>query len=544
MEQLIRGPEGLPAWRPSAPIERDALRDTVLGFLDTCGTSFGRATHYNSRDAQQRAELAAHRAMLGLDRDLYALFLLLPGSTDRSAQVGLKNLLGTVRNGAATTLIGPAGEKEVLYRLVRELPPQRALKLFTALRHGSEKDGIPRANNARTRKLILRTILGSPKLDLWVVKYRRKVRDALTHAWGRRMTSIIKTILTKPGREWDAKEKAILHRHLRRYVPMGKSPMAVVCVSFVLGNDRAHWLEHWPVDLIQAREEAKQDFEKGSRLPPEVLEGLRSVYHKDRPKEEVLKAAAAAGTMTKGQRLEVQKRAKAAGVEVEVNFDSYDLVKLYIYAFENGVNEELAAALERKAKEAGKALPLRHNHVAIVVDGSVSMYGNKTQPLRPMATALAMRDVLMWTAAGTVKVIYAGGSRSAVVSPGQYDVTMIWPEGGTDLASSLLVALETESDVVYVISDGYENMPSGRFAQALACARDVGVHTPVFHINPVFAAESKGVRELAPGLAPTLPVQNPAAMATGFVRGLIETDPVQGINTLVGMTLPALMEGA
>src|SRR5271170_704316 len=69
----------------------------VVSFLDAATTSLGRATHYNSREEQQRAELLAHDALLWLDRGLYAVLLALPGVTDRARQVGLKNLLGSPR---------------------------------------------------------------------------------------------------------------------------------------------------------------------------------------------------------------------------------------------------------------------------------------------------------------------------------------------------------------------------------------------------------------------------------------------------------------
>src|SRR6185369_2781064 len=73
----------------------------VVSFLDTATTSLGRATHYNSREEQQRAELLQHDALLWLDRDLYAVLLALPGVTDRARQVGIKNLLGSARSASS-----------------------------------------------------------------------------------------------------------------------------------------------------------------------------------------------------------------------------------------------------------------------------------------------------------------------------------------------------------------------------------------------------------------------------------------------------------
>ena len=47
-----------------------------------------------------------------------------------------------------------------------------------------------RVNNARTRRLILSTLLRADNLEFWSVKYRRKLATALIHAWGRRTASI------------------------------------------------------------------------------------------------------------------------------------------------------------------------------------------------------------------------------------------------------------------------------------------------------------------------------------------------------------------
>ena len=173
-------------WVPTTNVTE--LARATVAFLDAASTAFGRATAYNSREESQAAELAVHDALLRLDRGLYALLLTLPGVTDRARQVGVKNLLGV---SAATALSRPDVERRVLSHLVAELPAPRVFKLFIALRAGDE-GGIHRANNARTRKLILRVILGSPKVELWAVKYRTKMAEALTHAWGQRTASILR----------------------------------------------------------------------------------------------------------------------------------------------------------------------------------------------------------------------------------------------------------------------------------------------------------------------------------------------------------------
>jgi len=74
-----------------------------------------------------------------------------------------------------------------------------------------------RVNNARTRRLILSTLLGADNLEFWAVKYRRKLATALVHAWGRRTASIVRAVLAKPSDGRTDKERQIVQQHLHRF---------------------------------------------------------------------------------------------------------------------------------------------------------------------------------------------------------------------------------------------------------------------------------------------------------------------------------------
>jgi hypothetical protein len=523
--------EGAELWQLPRGVAEKEVGLTVCSFLDTATTSLGRATHYNTRLEQQQAELAAHEALMGLSRDVYSVLLALPGVTDRSIQIGMKKLLSTPRNGMPEFLT-PANEREILYHMIQALPAQRMLKLLDAFRVGSEELNLKKANNARSRKLILRTVLASPRLQLWAVKYRTKVARALVHAWGRRLASIIREVLKRDQRLWNAKEQNIVSQHLLRFANSGRKEngaVALECVRFVFGvRDRL------TLPLLVSYEGAKTDLSAGKKLPPEVLEGIRSTFHKDVAKEKIIELTK--DSMSQAQRMVVQKRAKAAGVEVEWDPMRQDAVKLYIHAFECGLTDPVVEAMAAKAKQAAEMFPAHYERVGIVVDASQSMIGDEeTQPLRPMATALAMRDMLMQVGKHGA-VSYCGGDL------GQGPPVLVGPMGDTSLADGLVeVLMATEMpDAVFVISDGYENAPAGRFAEVLAQVRQMGIEVPVYHLNPVFAAEAGRVKELAPGEGvPTLPVQQPKQLGTTFLRGLIEAEPLRGINSLLRMALTA-----
>src|SRR5262249_44275506 len=156
------------------------------------------------------------------------------------------------------------------------------------------------------------------------------------------------------------------------------------------------------------------------------------------------------------------------------------------------------------------SFPVRYGTIGILVDASASMTGSEDQKLRPMAAALALRDLLQHTA--QARVVYAGGTVSAS------DAMLVRPSGDTGLAEALLDLLETLPQAIFVVSDGYENRPAGRLAEVVSELRRMGDATPVYHLNPVFAAEVQGVRELVPGLVPTLPVSRPEALGIAMLR--------------------------
>lgn len=501
------------AWVPNSDVT--ALAAAALRFLDTASTAFGRATAYNDRQEAQDAELAVHDALLSADRRLYALLLTLPGVTDRARQVGVKNLLGVRGDVDLET------ERAVLAELVAELPPQRVFKLFVALRAGDEKAGIHRANNARTRKLILRVILGSPKLELWAVKYRTKMAESLTHAWGVRTTSILRAILTRASSEWTSKELTIVRKAIDRFAHDVEKARA--CVAFVLRAPVRPTLR-----LLAAYESAKTDLALGKRLPLEVLEGIRSTFHKDVPSASLL--ALTKDTLTTAQRMSVQRRAATADVDVQMDPTAYDAVRLYLYAFEMGMTREILEALMAKAKRAAATLRLGYARIGVLLDASGSMAGSREQPLRPMATALAIRDVLAHAADATI--VRAGGDADGV---------LVRPSGSTSLAEGLVELIAAKVDAVFIVSDGYENRPAGRFAEVVTAIRNMGIATPIFHLNPVFAAEVAGTRSLASAV-PTLPVRAPEALGLAFIRGLLEAEPRRGLDALVGLALPLLGE--
>jgi hypothetical protein len=521
------------------------LAPHVLSFLDVCTTSYGRSTHYNTREQQASAEIHAHAELFRRCRDLYETLLLLPGTTDHSRQLGISTLLANPRG--ADVFLDPKIERRILELFVQEMPPQRLLKMFDALRGRGGHFGIKRSNNARTRKLILKTILNSPRLELWVVKYREKVKGALVHAWGQKLASFIgEAVKQYPKLSKMSKiESGALRDHVFRYVTgdtegrkfrvLDKRSRVCQCLAFLFGK-RVFYKE---MRMLNAFVDARKDLQAGSILPTAVLEGIRSIYHKSTKPGDIIGIKAKSKTMTTHEKRVVQKRAAAAGVDVEMRVDDYSSVELYIHAFENGMDGIIQEALTRKAKITASTLPFSYKRIGILLDASKSMEGSREQPLRPMAVALSLRDALV-ASANYALVSVCGGTKCE-----EDKATLTRPKGSTGLAERLLFLMMDEPEAIFIISDGYENAPAGRTGDVLRLAREYGNDTPIIHFNPVFAAETGAVRSLCDGVdkVVTMPVKSPELIGTTVVRGLIESDPRQGIENLIRIALAAGGEG-
>lgn len=514
------------------PTARDDVQRAVVSFLDVLATATGRETFYNSKAEQEAAELAVHEAVWKVNRGLYGAMLTLPGVTDRAVQAGVARMLDNPRPPNDPSFLGFDEESRLLATLAKRLPPQRLFKMFEAF---AEK----RVNNRRTRTLILRSIIGAGKrLPFWAVKYREKLRTALRHALGSGVANGVAKLTSA------ANPTASGHAHMRKYIdkyiaeafgPFEATVKDTVyqSVAYILGAEREGG---FTVPLLVAVKAARTDLSAGADLPLEVLEGLRSRFHKTTPHARVLEIAKAAGTMTEGQKMAGKRAAAKAGVEVEFDPTRQELVKLYVYALEtNGMTPAIREAMNEQAKRYGRAFHVRDAKVGIVLDASESMIGTGQQKWRPLAIGLAMRDVLKWSATECCVCETAGGLPHASGA----DSGLVSPSGETSLATALLKVLRQSPDSVYVITDGYENSPAGRVDEVLRAARAMGVRTPVYQVTPVLGAEAAGVRRLSNELSP-LPVSRPEAVGLGMIRAALSQNVEAGIRGLLAITHPAL----
>jgi hypothetical protein len=491
--------------------DKKKLSQSVCQFLDVAVTSGGRSSFYNTKEAQEQAENAAHDNLLNQDRGLYEACLCLP-TQERARQIGVVKILSG--QGSVNSIIKVRDEARVISHLCSSINPARLVKTFNSLRD-------KKVNNSRSRRMALSSILSEKKLDWWSVKYRNKIKSILMHAWGVRFSSIIVSILQKNKR--NAKESGILESYINQYAknnPFLKLNEIYECVLFVFGAEREYTLP-----LFRAFFGARRNLSAGTILPQEVLEGIRSHYHKGTKKDEVLELTK--DSLTVRQKIQKQAQAKEAGVTISVDLKNYSAKDLYIFAFQNGMTDEIQKVLKEKAIEASK-LYEGWDSVGILVDASGSSFGSDAQKLKPIAVAQSIRDALVESAVKKHSLRYAGGT----LKDG-----LVYPSGETDLATPLAELMQDEPDIIFVLSDGYENSPAGRFHEVLAKARELGITTPVVQLNPVASADSitSGVRRLS-SEAMLAPANDAPSIGFAYLRQLLESDPDKGLGLLVNKT--------
>ncbi|MDM8553389.1 hypothetical protein QUF75_01495 [Desulfococcaceae bacterium HSG7] len=497
----------------------DCLKDAVITVMNTSGVSTGKGTHYNSKEEEMLARKNAGKALFEMDRGIFMMIHALDGVTDDSKRTAIKALLMNCWDNYGNSVLDRDVEMEGVRRLTQSLQANRALNLFVEMR----KD---RVNNTRTKKrLILPFLLNHPSLDWWAVKYRRKLRLALEHAWDKRTAGVIKSVI---GRERTADENRGLRERIDRHLNNSVDRNWVYeCISFILGNDGEYTLP-----LFKAFKAAKTDIAKGKTLPPEVLEGIRSTYHKSVSQKTILKLTRNT-SMTEKKKALVQRKAKKENVKIAFNPMARTATELYVLAYAEGMTDAIWNALMKKARSGAQQLPVRFGKIGILVDDSFSMTGALTQKMRPMAIALAMKDVLI-NIGETFVIRTASGRRINRADP------LPKPKGSTDLALALVELLETGADAVFILSDGYENAPSGRVNEVMELLNRIGAQTPVYHICPVVGSESgQGLRNLSDRI-PCMPVSNPQGLALTMMRAMMEVDVQRGIQALAAITLPQI----
>lgn len=497
------------------------VSEKILNYLDFAGITSNKATHYETKESQLLHIKNMHDELFNIDRSIYALLNCLNGVNDINKQETVLRLLSNpVENSKFLT---KNQETMIIGYLLEQLPITNFLRTSVEFRKN-------KINNHRSKRLILVNLFKSPDdFVYWAVKYRRKLKYILEHVWGKRTTGIIKSILNLNyetmgiNKVFTKKEIEIINKNIFLNISdrNTKNELKISeALSFVLGNTKNKFNE----GLFKKFFLAKKDLNEGVGLPYEVLDGIRRAYHPNYKEAELIEKSK--DTMTNKQKKNIQNKAKQLNVKVEFDANSLDLVELFIYAYKMGMNDNIKNAITKKAKKYSELLMFDYKNIAVIVDTSQSMYGHGSNKFKPISASLSLLEVFKQKY-NIVNLYYTTVNKDdneLLVNPsGESVIYKSFVELLKDIESKKekndVLFLDTVNDkveAVFILSDGYENAPAGRFDQVLQVARKLGFNLPVYQFSPVVSAHLNGVKKLSENISVISAVEPKSLFLTTF----------------------------
>jgi len=450
------------------------MSNTLVDYLTASCAGTGQSTFYNTRGQQLQQLEALHLRMAEDNRRIYALSAALP-INDKSKQLILGTLLSTGKNCQDGQL-----ETQVMQMVVEDMQFNRVLNLLVELR---EK----KVNNSRTRRL--GRIVWEMTDEFRAIKYANKLRTILRHCH-------IGESRSRPAR-------TEMHQFI--YGENGKRGRAALTADDI---------QHCP--KIKARLLAPTHYESCFELPYDIAVAI-AVAHHGKTAEEFKKEFA--GTETKKAKGQVtrkeQLRARQTTGATTVDFNRFSIFELFMHAYRNDKDKaDVFEVIDRKARRVAEGLGLP-DKVALVVDNSVSTLGSAERQFQPISMIASVAAIIE-RANAEVQVFYVGPKPTN---------GYVMPEGATSLRRPVVEALLSRPDIVFILSDGYENVRAGSVAQVLATKayKDSGI--PVMHLNPVAATESgEGTRSLAENVL-TFGLSQPEQLPMVTLLGLAAQEP-------------------
>ncbi len=411
-------------------------------FLNAANTSTLQKEYYTKPDEQAKKVFKLHDEMISKHRDLYTTAVLLP-INDLHKQLIIKNII--TNKDATKAQID--FENNLILDSLRKIPTNRAYKTFDILMRS-------KINNTRLRWLMRQFLRERRDVVFESVKYKRLMKAMLKHA------HINSTKILK--------DKEI------EYFLFDKEDKVTK-------------------DIYKNYFKAKKDKTAMYKLPASIAEGFKSL-HKVSDKDFLKNIK---GNLTKTEKRRVQNRAEKAGVKVEYSIKGDNPVNIlkFLRVAEN-------RNLKNDYKEFDKACKIKaeklfeyfeFDNVKIVLDNSASMYGSDEKKNHPISVAEACAHVLK----------YLSDETEVISVPNKGDL-LVNTDGETKIAEGLIKDIEgidiDKDNIIFIISDGYENAPAGLSDQIILAFKkklDKKEKTIIIHLNPVFAPEAEDVKKLS-----------------------------------------------
>lgn len=489
----------------------------IYAFIDAIQTVTARDSFYNSKDAKVEALKKLHQDIKAIDSDLYKLFIFYPGINDYNKL----NIMGNVLSDKELTNVNlpVAGLKpthEAYESVLRDMGYPRVMRFFIECKER-------KINNKRLKKTILSYVLGDDGIANRSLQYKKKMKQVLEHAWGKKQTSaIVAALVTMREGSADSKALSFLGKEVFRFAnsDIQKSELAEV-LCFVFGVKTT-----FRNPLYVAYENAKTNIELAlDKLPRRTLIGLRNNHHKDF--DMGLLYQKSEDKQTEKDKVSSVRAASKVGVDQKLTSNTLStrkLDELYKYAYEMGLSEEVKQAITASAHKVAEKMEFGFNNVAVIVDNSPSMGGKAGSKNDPIAKALSFAKFLE-ISTPVVKKYFT----SDVLNDELPELS-----GDSCYAKSLIQAVKGNPDAIFVIGDGYENAPEGLTALTIKGLRNCGYNQKIIHINPVYAVEAARSKTISPDVV-TLPFNDINRLEGSFMKILLQKNPNKGVQFMKTM---------
>lgn len=512
------------------------VKQSLIDSLTVASGAKGSATYYHKSDEQLKSIQAQIKSLYKLSKELPLIVAVQKGATGQFVSEVLFNEFKSTLKGGACNIVNPIdwydnglSEKAVLSALnnLGENGLPYVLRLFVALKNA-------KINNERSRKIMLGFIWGQPNLEFYAMKYRNKIADALRHAYGKKMTSVLLSIAGKAVNVGEfvvgsEKEMKILNEYILRYYN-GDSMKAFKMLLFIFKRDAgvAYSANEFP--LLSEYQKAKTDITSVKKVPEEVLLGLISStkhpqYHSmwaTKIQREATKALIRKNVEVTSVNQQVRQTKSTAKLGVEKTVDlekATDFLALYKTGYETKFTPEILSAIDKLADKK-KIAGFFYSNIGVIVDRSNSMEGHQAESKNtPKAVADFTARVLTKSSVNSI-ITYTDGEV-------------------TDLAGAFVALLKEENpskpyDAIFILTDGYENAYDGMTNEVISIWKaETGREIPMFQISPIVSAEmGANVRKLGSGVV-TMAINNPAALQPQINARLLEIDTKRWLENQV-----------
>lgn len=512
-----------------------SIREGVSKGLEIASGAKSSATYYHKREDQVAAVQGSINTLYAIGKELPLILAAQRGVTGFFLQEVLLNEFAKGERGGACNIVNPQvwyddglGSKlteHLIYVLDRDNGLPYVLRMFEAMR-------ARKINNQRSRKMALRFILSHNNLDYVSVKYRKKLKNALVHIYGKKKVSALVHICRMYVEQNMFSGEPAARMFNTNFAKFANSKgRAARAFLFIMGagDERYYDPEKFPV--ISSFYRAGRDISGCSLLPVEVLEGIISKkshpQFSDKWSTEAKRKLTqkqirdAAQSTTANQAMRQTKKNQQLGVTKSANVEGVtDFLALYKTGYEAGFTPEIRNAITKLA-EKRKFTNFMYGKIGVVVDKSMSMTGHKQESKNtPRAIASFTAEVLSKSAECSIKTTHSGA--------------------GTDIAEAFVdLVSDGEYQAIFVISDGYENSYDGLFNEVVSeWRKSTGTHVPIYHVSPVTGSEvGAKVRSFGQQVS-TIAVNKPDSLSLQLSTKLLEQD----IVAWLGMQVRSLSE--